>query len=67
MHEGILMKDLIGTKLMTFGANGVFFFKALSHVLFGKILMGRFHIPWGLTTWFTKPIWWFRLYCVCKW
>jgi hypothetical protein len=29
MHEGGLMKDLIGEKLMTFGVNGVFFFKAL--------------------------------------
>ncbi len=32
---------------MTFGANGVSFFKALGRVLFGKFLMGGFHIPWG--------------------
>jgi hypothetical protein len=67
MNEGILMKDLIDKKLMTFGANGVSFFKALGWVLFGKFLMGGFHIPWGFTTWFTKPIWWFGLYCICKW
>jgi hypothetical protein len=30
MHEGILMKDLIGKKKMTFGVDGVLFFKALS-------------------------------------
>jgi hypothetical protein len=44
MHEGGLMKDLIGEKLMTFGANGVFFFKALGRVLLGKFPMGGFHI-----------------------
>jgi hypothetical protein len=50
MHEGILRKNLIGKKLMTFGANGVLFFKALSQVLFGKFLIGGLHIPWGFTT-----------------
>jgi hypothetical protein len=34
MNEGILMKDLIDKKLMTFGTNGVSFFKALGRVLF---------------------------------
>jgi hypothetical protein len=67
MHEGILMKDFIGKKLMTFGADGVLFFKALSRVLFHKFLMGGLHIPWEFTTWFTKPIWWFRFYYTCKW
>jgi hypothetical protein len=66
VHEGILMKDLISKK-MTFGVDGVLFFKALSRVFIGKFLMGGLHIPWGFTTWFTKPIWWFRLYYICKW
>jgi hypothetical protein len=38
------MKDLIGEKLMTFGVNGVFFFKALGWVLLGKFPLGGFHI-----------------------
>jgi hypothetical protein len=29
MHEGGLMKYLIGKKLMTFGANGVFVFQGI--------------------------------------
>jgi hypothetical protein len=47
MHEGGLTKNLIGKKLMTFSANGVFVFKALGQVLFNKFLMGGLHIPWG--------------------
>ncbi len=67
MHEGSLMKYLIGKKLMTFDANGVLFFKALGQVLFGKILMGGVHIPQGFITWLIKPIWQFRLCHICKW
>jgi hypothetical protein len=29
MHEGILMKDLISKKLMTFGVDGVFVFQSI--------------------------------------
>jgi hypothetical protein len=67
MHEGGLMKYLIGKKLMTFDANGVFFFKALGQVLIGKFLMGGLHIPQGFITWLIEPIWQFRLYHICKW
>jgi len=51
MHEGGLMKYLIGKKLMTFGVDGVLFFKALNQMLLNKFLMGGLHIPQGFTTW----------------
>jgi hypothetical protein len=57
MHEGGLMKYLIGKKLMTFGAMEFLFFKALSQALLNKFLMGGLHIPQGFTTWLIKPIW----------
>jgi hypothetical protein len=40
MHEGILMKDLIGRKLMTFGAYGGFFFQGIRSCVIWQIFDG---------------------------
>ncbi len=66
MQEGGLAKDLIGKRLMTFGAMGFLFSKALDQALENKLLMVELNIPWGCIIRLIEPTLWCKLYYICN-
>jgi hypothetical protein len=68
MNQGGLTKDMIGKKLMTFGANNFYVFQGVRLRVRKKKIHGWVPFSMGENIiWFTEPILQFKLCLTCQW